>query len=107
MIVRVTPIDKNLPQSPDAYGSHTLRAAGLPIGAERLMNDGYSPIKGKCTWWRERPVDEDIWDMSIAEDRKRITCSCFVEGQYWVHPRGELPADCPQARTCRYYIKHT
>lgn len=69
------------------------------------MSDGYSPIRGKCTWWRERAVDEDIWDSRIREDAKRVTCSCFVEGNYWTFTRGEVPSDCPNQRACRYYIK--
>lgn len=71
------------------------------------MADGYSPIKGKCTWWREMPVDDDVYDTRVKDDQKRISCSCFVEGKGWVVPRAELPSDCPESRHCRYYIKHT
>lgn len=70
------------------------------------MEDGYSPIKGKCTWWREKAVDEDIWDTHLKEHEKRVTCSCFVEGQYWTFTRVDVPADCPDHNHCRYYIKH-
>lgn len=70
------------------------------------MADAYTPIKGKCTWWRERPVDEDIYDARLKEDEKRVACSCFVEGRVWTLPAGEVPEDCPLSRQCRYYIRH-
>ncbi len=68
--------------------------------------DSYTPIKGKCTWWREIPNQEDAYTVSIKDAAKRINCTCFVEGHYWTMPRGEVPSDCPNARACRYYIKH-
>ncbi len=71
------------------------------------MSGAYSPIRGKCTWWRERAVDEDIYEVRLKDHQRRVTCSCFVEGHVWTHERGELPADCPEARHCRYYIRHT
>lgn len=70
------------------------------------MRDSYSPIKGKCTWWREAAVHEDVWDTRIREDEKRVQCSCFIEGTAWTTTRGEVPSDCPESRRCRYYIKH-
>lgn len=70
------------------------------------MSDGFTPIKGKCTWWREMPSEEDLWDVSLKEHEKRVDCSCFVEGKGWTVTRGEVPADCPEALHCRYYIKN-
>lgn len=70
------------------------------------MSDAYSPIKGKCTWWRELPVDEDRWSVRLKDDEKRVSCSCFVEGKGWTFAHGDLPADCPDARHCRYHIRH-
>lgn len=70
------------------------------------MADAYSPIKGKCTWWREAAVDDDIWDSRIKEHQKRVQCSCFIEGKGWTFTRGDLPAECPDSRRCRYYIRH-
>lgn len=69
------------------------------------MSDRFSPIKGKCTWWREYPVDDDVWDSRLKPDQKRIECTCFVEGKAWTLARGDVPSDCPDNRHCRYYIK--
>jgi len=68
--------------------------------------DGFSPIRGKCTWWREMPHQEDAHNVRMKPAEKRITCSCFVEGDLWNFPGAEVPADCPKWRHCRYYIKH-
>lgn len=70
------------------------------------MSDGYSPVKGKCNYWRERPVEDDRWDMSVKKADKRVDCSCFVEGKAWMHTVADVPSDCPDALHCRYYIKH-
>lgn len=71
------------------------------------MTDAYAPIKGKCTWWRERPVEDDIYDTRLKDEERRIACSCFVEGKGWTFETAEVPSDCPDSRHCRYYIKHT
>ena len=71
------------------------------------MSGAYTPVKNKCIWWRELPIDEDTWNTRVPEDDKRVYCSCFIEGQGWVHPRIEVPHDCPDSRRCRYYIRHT
>jgi hypothetical protein len=71
------------------------------------VSDGYTPIKGRCIWWRERAVEEDAYETRLKEEQKRVNCSCFVEGKGWVVPRCEVPADCPESRHCRYYIRHT
>jgi hypothetical protein len=70
------------------------------------MTDGFSPLKGKCTWWRERAVEDDIWDTRLKPAQKRIDCFCFVEGKGWKYPTADVPADCPDERHCRYYIRH-
>lgn len=70
------------------------------------MADGYTPIRGKCTWWREMPSDDDRWNTRIPESEKRVACTCFVEGRGWTFTRGSLPEDCPDNRHCRYYIRH-
>ena len=66
--------------------------------------DPYSPIKGKCTWWREVAVDDDTHDISIKPVDKRVQCSCFVEGLSWTHTRTSVPSECPDSDHCRYYI---
>lgn len=70
------------------------------------MSEGYAPVKGKCTWWRERPLEDDMYQTRIKEDERRWACSCFVEGDYWTFPLKEVPSDCPRNRYCRYYIQH-
>lgn len=70
------------------------------------MSDGFTPIKGKCTWWRERLVDEDAYNPRIRDELKRFMCSCFVEGMGWTFGKAELPTDCPLTRSCRYWIRH-
>ena len=75
--------------------------------ARRLMErDPYAPLKGKCMWWREFPVLEDEWDMRLSDAEKTVACSCFVEGKGWTYTNAELPAECPDSRACRYYIKN-
>ena len=69
--------------------------------------DAYTPIKGKCTWWRECLKEDDRYDIMIKDADKRIDCSCFVEGFVWQFPKSEVPADCPKNRSCRYYIRHS
>lgn len=70
------------------------------------MSEGYLPIKGKCTWWREMPLDEDRWNARIRDHEKRVACTCFVEGKGWIYARWELPEECPDSRRCRYYVRH-
>jgi hypothetical protein len=67
--------------------------------------DAYSPIRGKCTWWRETPDMDDEYDSSIREGEKRIRCLCFVEGRGWGFKVADLPVDCPDMLHCRYYIR--
>lgn len=67
--------------------------------------DGFSPIRGKCTYWRERANDDDQWDTRIKRDDRRVDCSCFVEGKIWTCTASTIPSDCPDRRSCRYYIK--
>lgn len=71
-----------------------------------MEKDPYAPIKGKCVWWREFPVEEDRWNVRLKPDEKTVSCSCFVEGRGWIFKRVEVPGDCPEKRACRYYIKN-
>ena len=67
--------------------------------------DPYAPLRGKCTWWREIPRDEDRYDVTLKVEQRRVLCTCFVEGYRWEFPSTEVPAECPRANSCRYYIK--
>lgn len=67
--------------------------------------DPFSPVKGKCAWWREVMLDEDIHDITLKHEDKRVRCTCFVEGYYWVHRYADVPLACPSSLHCRYYIK--
>jgi len=70
------------------------------------MADGFAPIKGKCTYWRERFNDDDAFDSRVKKIDKRVECSCFVEGKAWQLTASTIPSDCPDKLHCRYYIKH-
>ncbi len=67
--------------------------------------DPYSPLKGKCRFWREVANEEDRYDPSVPPEGRRITCSCWVEGDVWNVTNATLPDDCPMRFHCRYYIK--
>ncbi|MDO9555975.1 MAG: hypothetical protein Q7J82_00100 [Coriobacteriia bacterium] len=67
--------------------------------------DAYSPIKGKCAFWREHLNDEDTWDTSVKKEDKRVTCTCFIEGDLWLATASTLPSDCPKRNHCRYYVR--
>jgi len=69
------------------------------------VRDPYAPVRGKCTWWREVPNDADSHDRMLKASDRRVDCSCFVEGSTWTYKESEVPAECPQNRSCRYYIK--
>lgn len=69
------------------------------------MGDAFTPVRGKCTWWREMPVEEDAHDIRLQDGERRIACSCFVEGMAWVFTADEVPSECSEAKHCRYYIK--
>ena len=69
------------------------------------MSDGFSPVRGKCTWWRERAVEEDTYDVRLEKGERRVYCSCFVEGKSWTFTTDEVPSDCTDSKHCRYYIK--
>jgi hypothetical protein len=71
-----------------------------------MMTNAYTPIKGKCIWWREFAVDEDLWDTRLKDGERRVYCSCFVEGKGWYNQRKNVPGNCPDNRHCRYYIKY-
>jgi len=68
--------------------------------------DAYTPVRGKCTWWREATNEDDRWNMLVKVHDRRIICSCFVEGNLWEYRNSEMPTDCPDARRCRYHIRH-
>jgi hypothetical protein len=70
------------------------------------MPDGFSPIRGKCNYWRENANEEDRWDTRVKADDKRVECTCFVEGMVWQTTASTVPSDCPERLHCRYYIKH-
>ncbi|GAV32096.1 MAG: hypothetical protein H5T75_01030 [Coriobacteriia bacterium] len=67
--------------------------------------DAYSPIKGKCQFWREQPDEDDAYSLSVKPEDKRIRCTCWVDGDLWVFKASEVPSDCPRRMQCRYYIK--
>lgn len=67
--------------------------------------DGFSPIRGKCFYWREKLNDEDRFDTRLAKSAWRVQCTCFVEGDLWTYKAAEVPTDCPERYRCRYYIK--
>ena len=64
----------------------------------------FSPIRGKCFYWREQPHYDDQYDPRVKQGQHRIVCSCFVEGDTWTYPEDDVPSDCPQKMHCRYYI---
>jgi len=66
--------------------------------------DGYSPIRGKCFYWREQVDDGDRYNTRVKPEDWQVECTCFVEGTRWLHTVSTVPADCPQKRHCRYYI---
>lgn len=65
---------------------------------------GFSPIRGKCFYWREQVNEDDRYDPRLKSDQWRVLCSCFVEGDQWTFPASEVPGDCPERMRCRYYI---
>jgi hypothetical protein len=67
--------------------------------------DPYSPIRGKCVWWREVPNPEDTHNVNVKPPDKRVDCSCFVEGYRWDVITAEIPSECPRSRECRYYVR--
>lgn len=67
--------------------------------------DGYAPIKGKCTYWREALNVDDEWDTRVKKGDRRVDCTCFVEGRGWQATVSTIPSDCPLRDSCRYYIK--
>jgi len=67
--------------------------------------DGQSYVRGKCQFWRERMHEEDRWDLDVKRDKKRVRCTCFVEGTLWDTDVATLPDDCPSRWSCRYHIQ--
>ncbi len=67
--------------------------------------DAFSPIKGKCRFWREQAHLDDVWDTSLKKEDERVICTCFVEGDMWQMKAKETPADCPNRYSCRYYVR--
>lgn len=64
----------------------------------------FSPIRGKCFYWREHMHDDDIWDVRLKKGERRVQCSCFVEGTTWTYTESTTPENCPEKLHCRYYI---
>lgn len=64
----------------------------------------FSPIRGKCFYWREQQNADDVYDTRVKKDERRVECSCFVEGDRWTYTVSSIPSDCPQRLHCRYYI---
>ena len=67
--------------------------------------DGFTPIRGKCYYFRQKLADEDRYNQRIKRSEWRVDCTCFVEGNAWQYTMDTIPADCPLALHCRYYIK--
>lgn len=67
---------------------------------------GYTPIHGKCIFWREQPDEDDRYDTRIKPEDRRVRGTCFVDGDLWEYTVATVPADCPLHRKCRYYIRH-
>ena len=64
----------------------------------------YAPIRGKCFYWREAMHGDDMYDVRVKKGQRRVVASCFVEGNTWTFTESDIPADCPHARQCRYFI---
>ena len=71
------------------------------------MSGWYTPVKDKCTWWRESLNDDDEHNTKVKRPDKRVQCMCMVEGKGWTFIQAEVPSDCPESRICRYYIKNS
>ncbi|MBF4509418.1 MAG: hypothetical protein ISP10_02910 [Aeromicrobium sp.] len=67
--------------------------------------DGFTPIRGKCFYWREKLLDDDRFDPSVKKEDWRVECTCFVEGNMWRYTMDTVPSNCPLHRHCRYYIQ--
>ncbi len=67
--------------------------------------DAFSPIPGKCQFWREQPDEDDRYDSSIRFEDKRVRATCWIDGELWVVTNATVPSDCPKRMQCRYYIK--
>jgi hypothetical protein len=70
-----------------------------------LTLDGQTQVVGKCHYWRECMNEDDRWDADIKYAAKRVRSTCFIEGTQWDSTTADLPADCPDSLTCRYYVK--
>ena len=68
-------------------------------------SDGFAPVRGKCSYWREAANEDDRWETRIKREDKRVECSCFVEGTMWSVTESAVPSDCPERLHCRYYVK--
>ena len=67
----------------------------------------YTPVRGKCVYWREAANMDDEYDITVKKPDKRVEGSCFVEGDLWRFTVSTAPKDCPNYLSCRYYIKST
>jgi hypothetical protein len=66
--------------------------------------DGFTPIRGKCFYWREKLNEEDRFDRRLKSNEWRVDCTCFVEGTRWCYTVDTVPSNCPLYLHCRYYI---
>ncbi|MBN1193329.1 MAG: hypothetical protein JXA36_06540 [Coriobacteriia bacterium] len=64
----------------------------------------FAPIRGKCFYWREHLNEDDKYDTRVEKGKRRVECSCFVEGDRWTYFEDEVPAECPVWQHCRYHI---
>jgi hypothetical protein len=65
----------------------------------------FTPVRGKCTYWRERVDEDERWDSRVKREDRKVFCSCFVEGYVWAATIDTVEADCPRRDHCRYYVK--
>jgi hypothetical protein len=66
--------------------------------------DGFSPVRGKCHFWREQLDADDVYNTRVKKGDRRVRCSCFIEGRGWTYTIDTLAVDCPDRYHCRYYI---
>lgn len=81
------------------------RAATSKSAADDRLHNPFSPVSGKCVYWRERLDEEERWDWRTKPGDMRVRCTCFIDGYVWDATGDTVAADCPRRDHCRYYIK--